>query len=95
MDDIEAGTVGHQEVSSLSATAASSRTGRILCTLKGNPIYPLMDNLFQFIHGGHESAQDLRRIGNVTGKPSYADNQENHGNIVLVPPCAFERYSNI
>ena len=31
MDDIEAGTVGHQEVSSLSAAEASSRTERILC----------------------------------------------------------------
>ena len=31
MDDIEAGTVEHQEVSSLSAAAASSRTERILC----------------------------------------------------------------
>ena len=95
MDDIEAGTVGHREVSSLSATAASRRTERILCILKGDPIDSLMDNLFQLIHGGHESAQDLRRIGNITGKHGHADNQENHGNIVLVPPCAFERFSHI
>jgi len=40
MDDIEAGSVGHQEVSSLSAAEASSRTERILrlvmaCALAG------------------------------------------------------------